>query len=418
MRIRTKLAAAALGTLLSVPALAAQDAVLEWNAIMQATVKPQNPFTQGRFAAITQLAVFEAVNSITGDYDPYVGTIPAPRAASPDAAAVAAAHGVLKYYFPANAATLDAARASSLAALRDGRAKQEGIAVGEAAAAAMIALRAGDGSEPAEFYVPPSNAVGQWQPTPSCPAAGGILLQWRSLRPFGVESTDQFRLGPPPAITSKEYTKSYNEVLRVGGVDSLQRPQDRADVAQFYAAVPAVPVWNKVAAQVAAAKGDSLSQNARAFALLNIAISDALSSVMDTKYHYNFWRPETAIRAGETDGNPLTRGDASFVPFVLTPCFPSYASAHASAAYAALEVLERLYGPKNHHIMLTTPTLPAVILQYRAFKQITDDIDDARVYGGIHYRFDQEGGAKLGRQVGVYVYRHTLQRQHGGRDCR
>ena len=410
MRTRMIRPAAVLAALLATPALSAPDPVLEWNSIMIQTTATQNPFFQARFAAITQLAVFEAVNSITGDYDPYLGTIAASPTASTAAAATAAAHGVLTNYFPASAVSLDAARAASLAAIPDGPAKQEGVATGEAAAAAMIALRANDGSTPPEFHLPTSTAVGEWQLTPSCPPAGGVLLQWRNLQPFGVETTAQFRSNPPPAITSERYTRDYNEVKRVGDVGSPFRPQDRADVAPFYAAAAAVPVWNAAAAQVAAAQGRSLAENARAFALLNAAISDGLATVMETKYVYNYWRPETAIRAGDADGNPLTEGEIGFVPLVLTPCFPSYPSGHAAAAGAAREVLERLYGPRHHLITLTTPTLPAVVLQYSTFKQIADDIDDARVFGGIHYRFDQEVGGEMGRRVGAYVYKNTLRR--------
>jgi hypothetical protein len=152
--------------------------------------------------------------------------------------------------------------------------------------------------------------------------------------------------------------------------------------------------------------------------LLNAAISDGLASVMETKYFYNFWRPETAIHAGDTDGNARTQGDPDFLPLVLTPCFPSYPSAHGAAAGAAREVLERLYGPRHHFIQLTTPTLPALVMQYSTFKQIADDIDNARVFGGIHYRFDQEVGGELGRRVGAYVYRHTLRRLGGDGDVR
>jgi hypothetical protein len=418
MRTRTqvRLAAATLGALLSTSALAATDPVLEWNSIMVSTTLPQPPFLQARFAAITQLAVFEAVNSITGDYDPYLGTVTAPRTASTGAAAIAAAHTVLKNYFPANAATLDAARAASLANIPDGPRKQEGIAVGEAAALAMIALRTGDGSAPPQFHLPPSTDVGEWQLTPSCPASGGVFLHWRNLQPFAIETNDQFRSEAPPALTSKRYTRSYNEVRRLGDIDSTLRPQDRTDVALFYAAVPAVPAWNAAAVQVAADQGRSLSHNARALALLNAAISDALATVMETKYHYRLWRPETAIRAGDLDGNPLTPADPDFKPFILTPCFPSYGSAHASAAGAAREILERVYGPRHHSITLTTASLPNVVLQYRSFEQITDDIDDARVYGGIHFRFDQEAGQKQGRHIGAFVYRNTLRRSHRGHD--
>ena len=416
MRTLLRLAAVTCGMLVSTVALSANDPVLEWNSIMVSTTAAQNPFFQARFAAITQLAVFEAVNAIDKDYDPYLGTIAAPPAASREAAAVAAAHAVLKNYFPANASALDTAYGASLARIRDGISKQEGIAVGEAAAAAMIALRTGDGSTPPEFYLPTSTSAGEWQPTPSCPPAGGILLQWRNLRPFAIETTNQFRSAPPPALTSKRYARDYNEVKRVGGVDSPFRPQDRADVAQFYAATAPVPVWDAVTSQVAVERGSSISETARALALVNMAISDAQASVFDTKYHYNVWRPETAIRAGDVDGNPLTRANADFMPFVITPCFPSYASAHGSSSGAAREVLERVFGARRHFISLSNPAVPGVVLQYAAFRQITNDVDDARVYGGIHFRFDQEAGAKLGRQVGAYVYRNTLRRTRGGPD--
>ena len=290
----------------------ASDPVLEWNSIMVNTTASQNPFFQARFAAITQLAVFEAVNAIDKEYEPYLGTITAPRGASADAAAVAAAHAVLENYFPGAASVLDNAYATSLAGIRDGSAKQDGIGVGEAAAAALIALRAGDGSAPPEFYLPKSSAPGEWQLTPSCPAAGGILLQWGNLRPFAIESTSQFRSAPEPALTSRRYARSYKEVMRVGSIDSAFRPQDRADVARLYAATAPVPVWNSAAAQVAVEQGRSMSENARTLALMNVAISDAAASVFETKYSY-LWRPETAIHAS---------GDTAWMPYIVTPMFP------------------------------------------------------------------------------------------------
>jgi hypothetical protein len=219
--------------LLMSSAMAWADVVLDWNAVMLNTIGGQNPFAQARFAAITQTAVFEAVNAITGDYEPYLGTITAPRGASAEAAAVAAAHGVLKNYFPGSAADLDLARANSLAPIPDGQAKDDGIAVGEAAAAAMIANRANDGSAPPQFYTPPSANPGEWQTTPPlCPAAGGILLHWPNVTPFGIQSSDQFRSAPPPALTSNKYSKAYNEVKEVGELNSTARPQDRTDVAR------------------------------------------------------------------------------------------------------------------------------------------------------------------------------------------
>src|SRR5580693_3841158 len=360
MRTPIVMAAAVCGMLVTNAAMSGTDPVLEWNSIMVSTTAGQNPFFQARFAAITQLAVFEAVNAIDRDFEPYLGTITAPRGASP-----------------------------------------------EAAATALITLRTLDGSTPPEFYSPTSSAPGAWQPTPSCPPAGGLLLQWRNLRPFAIERTDQFRSAPPPALTSERYARGYNEVMRVGSIDSAFRPQGRADVARFYAATAPVPVWNSVAAQVAVEQGRTMSENARALALMDVAIADASASVFDTKYAYDFWRPETAIHAS---------GDTTWQPYIVTPCFPSYGSAHGSLSNAARKVLERVYGPRNHLITLSNPAVAGVILQYQTFEQITHDISDARVYGGIHFRFDQETGAEQGRRVGEYVHQHILRRVNGERD--
>jgi hypothetical protein len=313
---------------------------------------------------------------------------------------------------------LDLARATSLAAIPNGQAKDDGIAVGEAAAAAMIANRASDGSAVPEFYMPPSANPGEWQPTPPlCPPAGGIFLHWRNLTPFAIRKADQFRSSPPPPLTSNKYSKAYNEVKMVGELNSTKRPQDRTDVARF-ATAGAARIWNQAVSQASAAQGKSLSENARAFALLNMAINDGLISVMDTKYHYVFWRPYTAIRAGDTDGNRKTDPDVAWMTFIDTPCFPSYPSAHASASYAARTIAEKIFGSKGHDIKLSHPNFPDVILYYSKFSQMTDDIDDARVYGGIHFRFDQEAGARQGRQVGTYVYKNNLRRcSNHDKDC-
>jgi len=389
-------------------AIGSADVVSDWNAIMVTTVSGQSPFAQARFAAITQLAVFEAINAITGDFKPYLGTINAPSSASAEAAAIAAAHTVLKNYFPANAASLDAARASSLAAIPDEPAKSAGIAAGDAAAAAMIAARADDGSGMPKFHMPSTSDPGEWQTTPGCPAGGGAFLHWPEVTPFGIKSASQFRLDPPPGLTSTGYTRNYNEVRTSGGLNSTERPQDRADVARIYAAVTPVAVFNPVLRS--AAEGKSLGETARALALLNMAISDAAVATFDTKYHYRFWRPETAIRAGDMDGNPKTDPDAAFAPLIAAPCFPGYPSAHATLSYAAREMIERIFGAGPKSSTVTTSAVPGVTLQYDKLRQITADIDDARVYGGIHFRFDQDAGAEQGRRVGEYVYKHNLKR--------
>ncbi len=235
--------------------------VLEWNT-MAVTVTGGNPFTQARFMAITQLAVFEAVNAVTGKYEPYLGTILEAPGASAEAAAIEAAYRVLKHYFPTNA-LLDPARATSLAAIPDGNAKSRGIATGEAAAAAMIANRIGDNSAPppAGLYTPGPPDPGKWQLTPSCTSGGGVFLNWRTVTPFGIRSVDRFISDPPPSLTSRRYTKDYEEVKRVGAIDSgpADRPQDRTDVARFYAAASPAFVFNTAAQQVSTAQRRSLS---------------------------------------------------------------------------------------------------------------------------------------------------------------
>ena len=395
------------------------DAVLDWNeiAVNTAVANGQNPFDLSRVAAITQLAVFEAVDAITGDYKPYLGTITAPPGASADAAAIQAAYRVLSTYYPASASTLDAARANSLALIPNGQAKDDGIATGDAAAMAMILLRANDGSSPAQFKTPGPPVPGEWQATPSCPIVNGIAVgtffQWQNVTPFGIPSAGEFLLDPPPALTSNGYAKAYIEVMTVGSLTSTERPPDRADVVHFYAVTSSTLVFDQAARQVAVAQGRSLSENARALALINMAINDSFVASFLNKYHYNFWRPETAIRAGDTDGNPKTDADPTFLPFIPTPCFPSYPSNHASGSNGGAEVMRRLYGEGGHSITLSNPAIPTIVLHYTTFKQITDDVDDARVYGGIHFRFDQVAGGRLGRAVATSVYKNNLRAVHG-----
>jgi hypothetical protein len=411
------LAIVMLAALLFGSAIANADVVLDWNAIAvdTAIANKQNPFAQARYAAIVQLAVFEAVNAITGEYHPYLGTIVAPSGASPDAAAAQAAHDVLLNYFSGSQVTLDTQLAASLALIPDGQSKNDGIATGQAAAAAMIALRAHDGSSPAQVKIPGPPVPGEWQATPSCPnvngIAVGIAFQWQFITPFGIPSASAFLLDPPPALMSERYAKAYNEVKTVGDVNSSERPQDRSNVALYYAASSPTQVFNQAARQVAQARGRSLSENARALALVNMAISDSMVASFLNKYHYNFWRPETAIHASD-QGNPNTVADPSFLPFITTPCFPSYPSNHGSASNGAAEVLRRIYGEAGHSITLSNPAVPTIVLQYTSFKQITDDISDARVYGGIHFRTDQTAGTRLGRAVGSAIYKNNLRPMH------
>jgi hypothetical protein len=394
------------------PGLITSDAiVLQWNEIAVATIGAQPPFPASRFMATVQVAVFEAVNAITGDYEPYLGTITAPPGASTEAAAVAAAHGVLKAFFPAQGATLDQQRAASLATIPDGQAKNDGIAVGEAAAAAMIADRTNDGSAPPQFHIPSNFDPYEWQTTVGCPPAGGVFKHWPNVKPFGVESSSQFRADPPPKLTSGTYARDYNEVQAVGEMNSTLRPQDRADVARFYAAQPVHYGWNSVLRQIASTRNDGISSTARTAAVMNMSLADAFISVFESKYFYRTWRPETAIPRGVEDGNSRT-APGPFTPYIATPCFPGYPSGHGAGTGSALEVLERAYG-RHHSVTMLHPGAPGIVLEYTDLRDIIDDVSDARVFGGIHFRSDQEVGERMGRDVGRYNNHNRLRPVHG-----
>jgi hypothetical protein len=395
------------------------DPVVEWNEIMQQTAATSpDPAERARTAAITQLAVFDAVNSIIGDWEPYVESVDAPEGASAEAAAIAAAHQVLVTLYPESQAPLDAARARSLAAIHDEAGKQAGVAVGNASADALLTLRATDGFDTDVPYTPGSRP-GDYRPTPPelipafRPGLGHVA-------PFGIESAHRFRVDPPPALQSKAYARDFEEVKRFGELNSPDRPQNLAALAHFYAATDADGIYHPAARQVSVAQGKTLSENARIFALLSMAIWDGAVACFESKYHYNFWRPITAIREAGTDGNRKTTDDANWLPLVFTPPFPTYPSGHAAFGAAARVVLEHLFGEHGHAITLTNPAVPDVTLHYSTFKAITDDIDDARIFGGVHYRFDQEAGARQGRRVGEYIVRAELRprRHHGPKDER
>jgi hypothetical protein len=417
--------------------------VLQWNEIAVRTLTSQtpalNPFAQARFAAIVQLAVFEAVNSITGDYQGYLGSpsaptglsVSAPVGSSPEAAATAAAYKVLITFFgadPATALALNNDRAASLALIPDGAPKTNGIATGEAAALAVMAVRVGDGSSPLTNYLPAPAGAGDWDLTPGCPTTtggiplGGILFNWGDVKPFGIALPasghwyEPFRPVPPPDLGSTEYAKDFAEVKSGGSVTATaqQRSADRTINARFYAALGATPLFHTVARQLAAARGDSLSESARNLALISSATNDALIASFKTKYHYNFWRPYTAIRAAADDGNDKTTADLTWAAFLPTPCFPSYPSNHASGSNAAMETLRRIYGPAGHAITLsfTVPVIGVTTLKYTKLQDIGNDVDDARIHGGMHFRFDQVAGVRLGREVATYVYKNNLQPIH------
>lgn len=396
-------------------AAATQDdaVVLQWNEIAVQAVGSTPPFPSTRAMAAVQVAVFESVNAITQRYQPYLRPIAASARASKEAAAVTAAHDTLVWLFPEQQDLLDMKRDASLAAIADGSVKDQGIAVGRTAAAAIIAARTNDGSQAPMFFTPTSTAPYEWQPTPSCsnpPANGrGAFLHWQLVKPFGVKSASQFRAKAPPALATGHYARDLNELKAVGDRESTLRPADRSAVATFFAAQPPHRGWNSVARQLAAEHGsDEITRTARTLAIMNMSLSDAHVTVFESKYHYRTWRPETAIPRADEDHNPRTTPNPSYQPFVVTPCFPGYPSAHGIGSGAARAVLERAYGRKGHDIKLTDAGAPGIELHYSDLRTISDDVDDARVYGGIHFRFDQDAGQRMGLEIGRYNDEHRL----------
>lgn len=396
---------------------ARSDAVTDWNEIMEQTVANADPFLRLRSAAITQLAVFEAVNSIEGDYIPYLDAVPSADGASAEAAAIAAAHRVLTSLHPDHLARLDSFRDASLAKIADRAALSAGVRVGIAAADRILALRADDGSAKNMPYTP-GTEPGVWQPTPPdySPAYRPGL---REVKPFGLEHSAQFRVGPPPPLHSARYARDYDEVRTFGELDASARTKKGTDIARFYELTEPGPIYNPAARQVSAAQGKTLSQNARIFALVNMAIFDAAVACFDSKYFYNFWRPVTAIQAGNLDGNRRTQRVANWQPLSYTLPFPSYPSGHASFAGAAVYILEHLLGKNDHAIVLANTALPELVLHYSSWNEIANDIDDARVFGGIHFRFDQSAGARQGRHVGAFILQRYLRPVNSAqRHCR
>jgi hypothetical protein len=395
----------------------AADTVLQWNEVaVEATrVARLSPNAQTRALAMVHGAVFDAVNGIERDYAPYLVQRHAPRWASEEAAAAVAAHGVLVGLMPAaQQATLDAALASSLDAVPDGRAEDAGVAYGNFVADRMLAERADDGSTDVVTYVA-GTGPDDWQPTP--PAfAPAALPQWATVEPFGISSPDQFRADPPPAIGSPEFTAAFNQMKAIGASNSTTRTAEQTDIARFWAG-PSGTVqppghWNSIARGVADAQGNSLAQNARMMALLNIGMADALIAAWDTKFEYGFVRPVTAIRNADNDGNPDTAADPAWSPLLTTPGHPSYMAAHSSLSATAATILAEFYG--NDAIPFTSSAEisaggPVITRSFDGFWDAAQEAGASRIYGGIHWSFDNQAGLQAGHSVGEFITDSLLQ---------
>ena len=405
-------AAALLGiaaaVLLQAPAVRA-DVVTDWNLVAKTSIvnnagKP--PTTGSAVLAYMHGAIYDAVQAIDGQYKPYAYTPAAlDSSASRDAAVVSAGYHVLSAVFPGQNAFLDGARSISLAAIPDGESKDRGIAIGAAAAAAMLANRANDGLEAPGAFVPGSGP-GAWQPTP--PALLPALSPWMAqLRPFSMTSTDQFRADGPPALTSAQWAEDYNEIKAYGAAVGSLRSLAQTELGRFWIEHP-VAQYTRIWRDLATAQGLSTSENARFFAMLSFGWADALIASFESKYYFQFWRPVTAIRAGDSDGNAGTAPDSAWSSAQPTPNHPEYPAAHSASAAAQAAVIEEFFGTKKVPLPLSSAvTGTAYVLG--STDDFVKELIEARIMGGMHYRTSGVHGAVMGSKVGGWLTKHYFQ---------
>jgi hypothetical protein len=383
------------------------DPVLEWNTIAQTSVlaasapAPQ----QYRSLSIVHTAIFDAVNAIDRRYTPYAYKAQAPAGTSAPAAVASAAHEVLVRLYPLQQATLDATLRKSLDAIAESPAKSDGIKLGKTVADQLIALRSNDNANTKIDYKAEKTA-GVWQPTPPLflPA---LLPHWDKVTPFVLKNADQFKIPAPLALNSAEYAKELDEVKRLGGKSSTVRTPDQTASA-IWSTVPPAVLWNTTAKAAATAKGNSLLENARLFALLNIGGLDSYIAGYKVKYDHKLWRPVVAIPNADQIGNPALTPDPKWESLIVTPNHPDYISGHTVSAGAEEQILKDFFGKDAVKANIIFPANAGVTRSFTSFSQITNELIEARIWGGVHTRSSDVQGAVLGKQVGNYIFETAL----------
>jgi hypothetical protein len=383
--------------------------ILEWNEIaFKAFDGPvyQHSLMASRINAMTHIAMHDALNAIYPIYKTYVfGEIDAD--ADPIAAAASAAHTVLVNEIPAKKNFLDSALSKTLATVAEGNAKAKGIALGQQAAMAIINLRRDDGSGGEVMaQVPPSNTPGVYTAVPPF----NILFapQWEHVKLFSLQRKDQFRVAPHPSVNSTTYAIDLNEVKETGKINSASRTGDQTTYAKFWYEFSEAG-WNRVARTAAAGRKLNLYETARLFALVDMAMADAYTAGWDSKFHYNFWRPYTAIRSAANDGNDATSPDANWEPSEPTPPVQDYPSTHSALGNAGATVLARLLGDNTPFTMTSFTAVPAGSTRsFNSFSQAANENADSRVRAGIHFRFSCVAGQELGTKIGNWTVDNYL----------
>jgi hypothetical protein len=380
------------------------DVISDWNekAVSVVTARQLPPPQAERIMAMVHVAMFDAVNTIERRYRPYLVQFPAAPGASRAAAAAAAAGAVMLGLYPQDAA-LTGTREAYLAAIPSSDARSEGIKLGEAVAAQVLEARARDGADALDSYRPKTG------PNIYVPTALTVGSTWPNLKPFAIASPAQFRPQPPVPLSGEKWTTDYSEIRDLGGRTSLRRSPRQTEDARFWLA-PGPIIYYPVVRQVAAAKKLDPVDSARFMALIAVARSDAFIAVFDAKYHYDFWRPITAIRNGDLDDNPATERDATWQPIDNTPSHPEYPCAHCIMAGSIASVVEAVFGSAEvAEVALTSPTAPGVTHRWTNLWAMADEVSQARIWAGFHYRFSTQVGQDMGRKIGQYVVKNIMQ---------
>lgn len=388
------------------------DVVTQWNALFLDAIRAEasSPTLAGRGLAILHTAIYDAVNSVERTHQPFFVDLIAPPGTSAEAAASAAAREVMVKTFPTESARYEQAFSDFLKGFPPGKSLDDALALGKLVADRILEWRNGDGATTSVPYIPNSEP-GHWRRTPPL-VRPPDSPQWMWVEPFAMITGSQFRPHGPPPLTSRRYALDFNQVKELGAADSALRSEEQTLIAKFWSdfSYTATPPghWNQIATIVAESRGNSLAQNARLFALLNLAMADAGILCWDAKYVYDFWRPMTAIRAADTDENPETSPDPAWNSLLNAPPFPEYTSGHSTFSRAAAVVLAHFFGTDAIPFTVGNDTLPGISRSFSSFTEAADECGMSRIYGGIHFLSANKDGKVSGAALADYVSRNFL----------
>ena len=385
------------------------NAITEWDDKALVTVTPManlggtNPYMAQRMMAIVHVAMFDAVNSIERRYRSYLVQLPADPTTSKEAAAASAAAKVLSTIDAKTSGEIKGVLASYLTAIPDGAAKSDGVRLGEAVATKVLESRLNDGADAPDAYRPRTT------PGVYVPTAITISSMWPDMKPFALANPSQFRPGPPVELESKQWAADFNELKDYGGQVSSMRTAQQTETARFWLVGPPA-AYHPFVRQLAITKQMSVLESARFMALVAVGINDAIIAVLDAKYHYNFWRPITAIRNGDIDRNPETEREATWQPIANTPMHPEYPCSHCIQSGAVAGIIRAVLGSDDiPEIAMTSPTAPGVTHRFANMRIYTDEVANARIWAGFHYRFSTRIGTDMGLKIGEYVVKNAMQ---------